>query len=279
MGLREVTFKVFRFDSKKDILPCYKTYVLKPTPKETMFDILNSILKLDDTLSFEQDVIIKANGLLGFAKDIKVSKFVKSDEIVLEPVDSKYVLKDFIVNYSNLIARYNSIKPLQDVQNISEIAEFNSLAVAHFNCPIVAVSDDFAGPLALSKAYKLYQNTSNPKEQSMRLEALEDAGLWDCIKCGKCDGGLVAQKVSELRAKAILFGSSQAGAKEAKSIKKQIVKSGYTNSFCTILNTKCFRIVENALEFSLLAKNSRLKIGSTAQSKNLDEIQMLANTL
>jgi succinate dehydrogenase/fumarate reductase-like Fe-S protein len=279
MGLREVTFKVFRFDSQKDILPCYKTYILKPTGKETILDILDSISKIDDTLGYSEESLIKVDGEVVFAKSTKTAKFIKKSEVVLEPADSKYVKLDFLIGYSDLITRYNSISPIKEAKSVEDLDGFEKLAPAHFECPIVSLSDEFAGPLALNKAFKLYQSEVTHTAQIERLKSLNDAGLWDCLKCGKCDNGLIAKKVAFLRSEAVSFDLDCAGVKEAKSIKNQITKTGQISSFCTILGTKGFKVICDIREFSLLAKNSRLKVGPAKEIKAVDEIKKLVKAL
>ena len=289
MGLKEVVFKVFRFDSEKDILPCYKTYTLKPKGNESLDTALEQIQEIDETLLFDKDSVIKVNKEVVLSSEAKVKDF--GLEICIEPADSKRVKRDLITEYDDFFERFNSIKPtlcseIKEITEKDEITNFNELAQAYFSCPSVDVNPEFIGPVGLSRAYDLYNQESDYFKKLKRLKVVNEnnRGIWDCAGCNSCDRAVKSEvspsvKIQKLKNETFEYddvNNCSYGIKETKEVEKQIIANGHVSSFCTILKVKGFKVLEDAKEFCLLAKNKRFTNSkSIEKSQNLKEIKTL----
>ena len=52
-------------------------------------------------------------------------------------------------------------------------------------CPVMAVSPEFLGPFALTRAYRY---VADPREGNIKsiIDAIQTNGVWDCTLCGEC---------------------------------------------------------------------------------------------
>ncbi len=212
---KDVTFKVFRFNSETDYLPTYKEYKMEVTSEEVVLDILNRIKwEFDGSFSYRRSCrhgicgacAMKVNGKATLACKVNMHDMVElfGNEITLEPSSTKRAIKDFIIDKSDFWEKHAQAKPyleaeidetptienlvsIEDNEKIDEADLCIQCGACHYSCPAVEVNEHFMGPAAFVAAYRFGVDTRD-NAQAERLDTVDTPaqGVWDCVKCYEC---------------------------------------------------------------------------------------------
>ena len=119
------------------------------------------------------------------------------DNDIIEPLKNLPILKDLIVDDSNIIKKLNQSKSqlnekstniiTQDDVNIIDI-ESNCILCnsCYSSCPVYEVNPNFIGPFALARAYRYIEDKKESNKKD-KLDSIQLSGVWDCTLCGACD--------------------------------------------------------------------------------------------
>jgi succinate dehydrogenase / fumarate reductase iron-sulfur subunit len=212
---KDVTFKVFRFNSETDYLPTYKEYKMEVTSEEVVLDILDRIKwDIDGSFSYRRSCrhgicgacAIKVNGKATLACKMNLHSLTETfgDELTIEPQSTKRAVKDMIIDKADFWEKHAKITPYlnseieehPDMECVVSIEENDRIMEAdlciqcgacHYACPVVEINEQFIGPAAFVKAYR-FEADIRDESHIERLEecALPDQGVWDCVKCFEC---------------------------------------------------------------------------------------------
>ena len=212
---KDVTFKVFRFNSETDYLPTYKEYKMEVTSEEVVLDILNRIKwDFDGSFSYRRSCrhgicgacAMKVNGKATLACKVNMHEMVElfGNEITLEPSSIKRSVKDFIIDKSDFWEKHAMAKPYLEaeidenptIENLVSIEDNEKIEDAdlciqcgacHYSCPAVEINEQFMGPAAFVAAYRFGIDTRDDA-QAERLDTVDTPaqGVWDCVKCYEC---------------------------------------------------------------------------------------------
>jgi len=209
-----VTFKIFRFDPKKDKNHYYDTFVVQTKLNERILDCLNTIrVKQDSSLSYRLGCshgicgsdALTINGIPSLACQKLVKDYNYTSEILIEPLKFYSIIKDLIVDLEPFFKRieklktdkkYTPINRLEERENIQSIEDLQKFEEAVkcilcgccvAACPItLKIEPDFIGPAALLRAYR-YIFDSRIKNINDKMKLLEKAhGIWSCKSHYKC---------------------------------------------------------------------------------------------
>lgn len=210
----KVTFKIFRFNPKKDDLPNYDIFVVETKLNERILDCLNKIRsKQDSSLSYRMGCAhgicgsdgLTINGIPSLACQKLVKDYNYESEITIEPLKFFSVIKDLVVEVDPFFERLEQLKTDKDWgklekleirENIQTVEELNSFEEAIrcilcgcciAACPITLEEEpDFIGPAALLRSYR-YLFDSRDRGGIERMKYLEKpAGIWSCRSHYKC---------------------------------------------------------------------------------------------
>ena len=115
----ECTFKIFRYNPKKDKEPRFQEYKVEAEPTERILDCLNKIRwEQDPGLSFRMSCAhgvcgsdgMKINGVCTIACQ-KLVKDYEEKTFTIEPLGNFPVVKDLIVDMEPFFKKYRDIKP------------------------------------------------------------------------------------------------------------------------------------------------------------------------
>lgn len=209
-----MSFKVFRFDPKKDEKHHYDTFVVETKLNERILDCLNKIRsKQDSSLSFRMSC---SHGICGSdaltinrVPSLACQKLIKdynyTSEIIIEPLRFYSVIKDLIVDLDPFFKRLeklktdekrkpiNKLEKRENIQSIEDLKQFEDSIKCILcgscvaTCPISLETDpEFIGPAALLRAYR-YIFDSRIKNINEKMLLLEKAhGIWSCKSHYKC---------------------------------------------------------------------------------------------
>ena len=212
---KNITFKVFRFNSDTDYLPYYKEYKMDVTSEEVILDVMDRIKwDIDGSFSYRRSCrhgicgacAIQVNGKATLACKMNTHELseIFGDELVIEPQSTKRAIKDMIIDKSDFWEKHEAVKPYL-ISHINEHPEMEcavspkeseelleadlciQCGACHYACPVVELNEDFFGPAAFVKAYRFEADVRDEAHHD-RLVDLGQAnqGVWDCVKCFEC---------------------------------------------------------------------------------------------
>ena len=192
------TFKIYRYDPDKDAKPYMQTVQVELDGHERMLlDALVKLKKMDPTIAFRRSCregvcgsdAMNINGKNGLACLTNMNT-LKGD-IVLKPLPGLPVIRDLIVDMTQIFKQYHSIKPYlqsdiyaaedkERLQSPEEREELDGLyeCILCASCSTACPSfwwnpDKFVGPAGLLQAYRFIAD-SRDTSTSERLDNLED---------------------------------------------------------------------------------------------------------
>lgn len=198
--MKEIKFKVFRFDPSKDKKPYFKEYAIPVKEGMTVLDALIYIKEnLDPTLSMRYSCRMGICGSCGMIINGKPELAchtqvleLKSDTIEVKPTQNLSVIKDLVPDLRPFFAKHRSIKPYiirddreemekptreykQTPEELLEFLQFSyciKCGLCISLCPTCSAYDDFLGPFILAQAYR-YSADSRDSGFEERLKVID----------------------------------------------------------------------------------------------------------
>ena len=225
MSIRNITFKVFRFNAETDYLPHYKTYTMEVSKDELVLDILNRIKwEQDGSFSYRRScrhgicgacaVKVNNKSIIACKENVfSLHDIFDNGELTIDPSDKSKSLKDLIIDKSDFWEKYNSVKPylvpIEDenitpeerkekfekenlitpevADRINEADTCIQCGVCYYACPVLEVNPDYLGPAALTKAFRFNADVrDDAKIERLKIVNQLGSGIWDCVKCFEC---------------------------------------------------------------------------------------------
>jgi succinate dehydrogenase / fumarate reductase iron-sulfur subunit len=206
----EVTFRIFRFDPRRDSEPRFQEYRVEANPRERILDCLNRIRwEQDPTLALRMSCAhgicgsdgMRIDGICALACQRLVRDYPEGP-ITIEPLPNFRVLKDLVVDLDPFFEKQRAVKPhlspgdpepqTERLQSPEERAAFDEAircilcACCTAACPITAENHAFLGPAALLRAFR-YLFDSRDGASGERMASLDNPeGIWGCKGHGKC---------------------------------------------------------------------------------------------
>ena len=171
-----------------------------PNEDMTLLQALNFIKSnLDASLTFSVGCRASVCGSCAVrvdGKEVLACEYRVKDNDKIEPLNYHKVRRDLKVDKTHtahLLKRVSSwIERPQDVALSSEdekLTEKQSDCIlcnsCYSACPVYAITPDFLGPFALTRAYRysIDKREQNPKRV---IDNIQTQGVWDCTLCGEC---------------------------------------------------------------------------------------------
>ncbi len=313
--MRNLKFKVFRFNKDTDYLPHYDTFEMNVKDDELVLDVMNRIKwEHDGSFSYRRSCrhgicgscAVKVNGKATLACKDRVSDLVEifGEELTIEPQDIKRAYKDMVIDKGNFWNKYNAVQPylVADIdefpteENIVSIEENEKIDEADYciqcgncfyACPSVAVNPDYLGPAALVKAWRFNADVrDNAKEE--RLDAVNQlgSGIWDCVKCYECAEACPKEinpidKITKLHNQVFEYGkaNNDVAVRHAVGFKWSIKKHGILDEGELVRysegNIGVMKHIPEAI--AMFKKGKIVMPWNMPKSKNLDEIKKLVD--
>lgn len=261
--LKEVTFRVYRYDPAGKEGPGFKTYTIPFTRGMTVLDGLIYIKEnLDGSLSFRTSCRmgvcgscgVLVNGFPHLACHTQITE-LGAEVLEVRPLPNYRVVKDLVVDLTPLFEKHQMVKPyiirpdkeevenptrefLQTPEELERYLQFAyclKCGLCLAACPTVATDAEFLGPQALGQAYR-YEADSRDGAGKERLKVVSGAhGAWRCHFAGACSqacpkGVDPALAVQLLKRKLILnalgFGKKKKLAPVAPPVEKKTPRPG-----------------------------------------------------
>jgi succinate dehydrogenase / fumarate reductase iron-sulfur subunit len=293
MEKRKVTFRIKRFNPKKDKEPYYQDFEVEVLKGMTILEVLQQIKDVyDPTLSFRAfcrsaicgSCAVKVNGFPKLACKTQVLNEIEkfqTDTLVIEPLDNMEVIKDLIVDWDKPLERLKEMKTflipnpevvpdtLDEESRVSpkELKEYDTftdciLCTSCFSsCTAYQLDENYGGPFQLARVYRFAVDPRDAlgKERAKVGYAFD---MWNCVRCNKCADACPkhvapVEGVMKLRGLSIEAGlKNNPGARHVMAFYKSLLDSGMLNEVLLPLRTKGIRgVLENLpLGIKLLLK-------------------------
>ena len=170
-----IEIKLFKFDSKTDYLPYYKSYQLERESVNTVNDVLNAVYAIEkfDFLGDEL-FFLQVNNIYTDSSVNLDEVMSDSNELVLEPLSINRAVNDLIIDTKDyqskldfLDAYFNTEEKALIIQEKRYMLEYYASNTLHFN-------DDYIGEHVLFLASELIQNNPTLKNEISALVDTED---------------------------------------------------------------------------------------------------------
>ncbi|TCK06703.1 succinate dehydrogenase/fumarate reductase iron-sulfur subunit [Phorcysia thermohydrogeniphila] len=283
MEKRKVTFRIRRFNPKKDSQPYYQEYEVEVVKGMTILEALQFIKdNIDPTLSFRAfcrsaicgSCSVKINGYPKLACKTQVFgelEVYKTDILTIEPIDNMEVIRDLIVNWDSAIEKMEKMRPylIPDPEVVpktldeeckvypNELKKFDRFTdcilctTCYSVCGIVKVDSNYGGPFPLARVYRFAVDPRDAlKKERAKIGYTFD--MWNCVRCEKCAD--VCPKhvapvngIMKLRGLSIDIGlKNNPGARHVAAFYKSLLESGMLNEVLLPLRTKGIKgVLEN----------------------------------
>jgi len=213
--LREVTFRIQRFNPEVDKSPYFKEYRVPVRRGMTVLEALLYIKEnLDATLAFRyscRSAVCGSCGMLinGVQRLACATQILElgTDVVEIRPMPNFPVIKDLVVDLERLFRTHRKVKPylirrdLDEQENPTKeyYQTFKEMVDTYLQftccikcglclsaCPTVAYDKEYLGPVALTQAYR-YIADSRDQGFDDRVRVIDSPhGCWNCHFAGTC---------------------------------------------------------------------------------------------
>jgi fumarate reductase (CoM/CoB) subunit B len=221
---------VQRYNPDVDDSPYFEDFEVEYEPGMTVLDALLYIQdKYDSSLAFRWECrggqcgscAIKVNGTARISCRTKVNL---DKAILLEPLDKMPIIKDLVVDMAQVTYRIRRIRPYvardkppqrpeiiqaEEIEKLREIRKCIECSACLSNCPIVAETWDYPGPMIIRQLARLQLD---PRDVEDRVSMALDEAVYTCTTCKMCEDicpkniKIPSLAVELLRAKAVEAG-------------------------------------------------------------------------
>jgi succinate dehydrogenase / fumarate reductase iron-sulfur subunit len=207
------TLDIYRYDETTDAVPHRDRVEVDLPTNITVLDALeHAKAETDGSISFRRSCrsaicgscSMNINGTTGLACKTPVSEVLRKDNsVAVDPMPNFQPMKDLVVHMDPFWDKYSRLKPYlqpadkdsdhaterrvspEDMKKLVEVANCVMCATCYALCPVVSVDPAFAGPAAISYAYRFIEDTRDSK-RSERTAQIADDYLWLCAHCYAC---------------------------------------------------------------------------------------------
>jgi fumarate reductase (CoM/CoB) subunit B len=201
------TFKtsVFRYNPDKDDAPYFQEFDVDYEPGMTVLDALLFIQdKYDSSLAFRWECrggqcgscAVRVNKTARIACRTKV---IPEQELILEPLEKMPVIKDLVVDMTQVSYRMRRIRPYvardkpvqhpeiihsEEIEKVREIRKCIECSACLSNCPIVHETWDYPGPMIIRQLARLQLD---PRDVEDRVAMAMNEMVYTCTTCKMCE--------------------------------------------------------------------------------------------
>ena len=267
MSIKTYTFRIQRnrTTDQGTLESQWQEFRVEASEATTVLSVLEEIRgKQDATLTFRQSCrsaicgscAMKISGRTRLACKTHVSDVVKGDVVEIAPMSNQPVLKDLVIDITPFFDKVHQVKPYlmegpekahtldkSAYDQVNHVTQCIMCGCCYSDCTIKEVSEDFLGPAALAKAFRV---VSDPREgkKSARLHTLSArGGMWTCSRCAMCVESCPKdvkpmEAIVKLRTRGVEAGFVDgAAAKHALAFHEDIQKWGDLNEFTLLQRT------------------------------------------
>ncbi|MEO5339186.1 MAG: 2Fe-2S iron-sulfur cluster-binding protein [Magnetococcus sp. MYC-9] len=242
-----------------------RDYTLEVSETTTVLLALEEIKsRQDGTLTFRQSCrsaicgscAMKISGRTRLACKTHVGEVAKEGVVSLAPMANQPILKDLVVDIAPFYRKVHQVRPyLEDgpeqahtldksaYDQVNQVTQCIMCGCCYSDCTMLEVNDDFAGPAALAKAFRVVSDPREGQKTRRLWELSEPNMMWSCTRCAMCVESCPKdvkpmEAIVKLRTRGIAKGFVDGpGAKHALAFHDDIQRWGDLNEFTLLQRT------------------------------------------
>jgi len=207
------TLDIYRYDQGVDEVPHRDRVEVDMPTNQTVLDALEwAKSEKDGSITFRRSCrsaicgscAMNINGTTGLACKTPVDTVLRSDNsVAVDPMPNFQPMKDLVVHMDPFWDKYTRLKPYlqprdndsdnererrvspEDMKKLVAVANCVMCATCYALCPVVSVDPAFAGPAAISYAFRFIEDVRDSKRKERAAQISEDY-LWLCAHCYAC---------------------------------------------------------------------------------------------
>lgn len=162
--------KLFKFDSKTDYLPYYKSYKLPLNNENTINDVLDTINDIEKFGYITGEVFfLRVNGVFT-SSDVAVSKFITdSEELLLEPLSVNRAVNDLIIDTKDYQEKLSLLDSYFTAEEKALIIKEKIYMLEYYASNTLHFKNDYIGEHVLFLASELIQKDPSLKDEISAL--------------------------------------------------------------------------------------------------------------
>ena len=211
--MAKITLDIFRFDEAVDTVPHRDKFEVDIPETTTVLDALEyAKAEIDGSISFRRSCrsaicgscSMNIDGITGLACKTPCNTVMDaSGTVKVDPMPNFQPMKDLVVHMDPFWDKYTRLKPYlspidndadhtterhvspEDMRKLVAVANCVMCATCYALCPVVSVDPAFAGPAAISYAYRFIEDVRDG-ERKERIAQISEDYLWLCAHCYTC---------------------------------------------------------------------------------------------
>lgn len=141
-----INIQLFKFDSKTDYLPYYKSYSIKDDSIDTLDDVLKSLYAIEKFGFIEnEDFFLLANNKYTSSKALLSDVLNDSNELILEPLSIKRAINDLIIDTKDYQAKLDLLDKYMSADEKETIIKNKSYMLEYYASNTLHFNDDYIG--------------------------------------------------------------------------------------------------------------------------------------
>lgn len=211
--MAKITLDIFRFDEATDVVPHRDAVTVDVPETTTVLDALETAkAEVDGSITFRRSCrsaicgscSMNINGITGLACKTPCNTVMNAQNVVsVDPMPNFQPMKDLVVHMDPFWDKYSRLKPYlqpddpdsahererrvspDDMKKLVQVANCIMCATCYALCPVVSVDPAFAGPAAISYAYRFIEDVRDDQRKE-RIAQISEDYLWLCAHCYAC---------------------------------------------------------------------------------------------
>ena len=213
--VRNVVFRIRRYDPENDVTPCYQDYTVPVPPSMVVLEGLWYIKEnLDSSLAWRSSCRMGVcgscgmliNGRAGLACNTQI-RDVADDVLLLAPLPNFDIVRDLVPDLEPMFDRHRELLPYikrpdaaelptepeeqfwQSPEELLEYLQFSyciKCGCCMAACPTVATDPKYSGPQPLAQGYRYMIDSRDGAFAERKKVLAGEAGPWRCHYAGEC---------------------------------------------------------------------------------------------
>jgi succinate dehydrogenase / fumarate reductase iron-sulfur subunit len=208
--LKEITYKIHRFNPEKDSKPYFQAYTFPLKPAMTVLEGLYYILEyLDHTLSFRSSCrmavcgscAMHINGKYRLACNTQITS-LKSKMVVVQPLLHLPNLKDLVVDHTGFFENLIAIKPWllgqepvpereylqspKERKKLDVVTECIMCQACYASCPVAGTDNKYFGPHSFLKVLRFVNDSRDSVTMERLQQVAGETGVFRCHTIFNC---------------------------------------------------------------------------------------------
>ena len=173
---KNIFIELFQFDAKMDYNGYYRKSKIEINENTRLLDVLN-LLNKQEEFGYEanENFGLKANGYYTQAK-VEVSDILEGDTLVIEPLSTRRVIKDLILDTTDFEEKLEVLAPYLNEDDKKSI--FDTYLPIYYASNSLNYNADFIGDHVLLLMYDLIDQNDILIESLLPIIEDEDTGVW-----------------------------------------------------------------------------------------------------